>query len=1132
MLFLSSYSYDWETVPLQIEGITSTLEESVELQYEFMNTKHIRDELAYEMTYRTLKEEVSHGQTYDAIIVGDDAALYFAMTYQDEFFHNIPIVFEGINDLDRAIDAGLNDYITGVVEKLSYSETIDLAQTLYPRATTLVGIVDDTITGVSEQKQFMNYKTRYPNLTFLQLNSSYYTQREFCQKLKEVDRNSIVMYLSLGEDSNHSKYTTLQQIAMMQEWCKAPIFRMNQVGISEGLLGGIIVSHRKLGEIAAGMVNDIFAGKAVRDIPVELNSPNYPCFDYRIMKAYGISMRKIPKNSIVMNKEESFFERNPQAIIPAEFILGICSIVLLFILWDNIRRRRITNLLIDAQGHLENLMDDIPGGICMIERVEERIRNLYFNDGLCEMFHYTREEMEEQFSWKNKFSIHHEDWESVQFKLRECHELNSNVNIIFRRRLKEGNYRWTNLKAKIIEQDNAPIYYCVFIDVNQEKENELQVKNEHQKFQIALDNMSLTIWEYDIINSRRIQTTQCEYLSNFPNVIENYPECVIESGKLHKDSIEMYRTLHRKIREGAASVIGEVQIRTLEDQYVWYRVKYITIYNHLKEPVKAIGISEDISLQEKYKEELFKIQEICNYAVQNEYSHVFAINLLSNSVRIFFENGRNVGYVENQPYYEIYNQHFNKVVPMDQPIFEDYMKLNAMIYKLEENFGTITCTYQYSEDNQLKWAECKYTYFGNNRDTILVLISDISQILLHEKKSKEALEKALTQAKEAARAKEDFLAYMSHEIRTPLNGIKGMLDLLKQKDVFCEERYLDEAITSARHLSGLINDILDMSRIDSGKLMLQKTYTNNEDILHYVNAVIKPMAEEKGILFTHEYKKAQYDQVHLDQGRLQQILINILANAVKYTNNAGCITLKVNEKKVGNGKLRLNFIVEDNGIGMSKEFLERAYEPFEQANHSFSNIGSGLGLSITKKLVEAMEGTIQIESELEKGTKVTIVLPADGINRDDRERQMGKTKIVTVEENAVFPKVQALLVEDNELNREIAKMQLESMKISVKVAINGKEAIQLFQESEEGTFDIIFMDIMMPVMDGLTATKEIRKLKRKDVKQLPIVAMTANAFADDVHKSLESGMNYHLSKPFEKKQMIRILAQEFLSCEK
>lgn len=1125
VLFLSSYSYDWPAVQLQIQGLKESLSEFVLVQYEFMNTKRLPYEEAAAITYRTLSEEKERGLMYDAVIVGDDAALQFVLDYQNEFFAKIPIVFEGINDLDRAISAGENEYITGVVEKASYGDNIDIALKLYPDATRLVAIVDNTITGIGEQKQFLSYKEKYEGLSFSILNTSYYTQEQLANEVKRLlDEKTIAFYLNANEDSKQSIHSIPDGMNTILENSPIPVFRMVQVGIGEGFLGGIAVSHKELGSIAANMINEIFSGTDVKNIPVNMESPSYPYFDYEVMEKYGISTKDLPKNSIIINQPQNFWSDNKNVILPFSFVLCVLIVFMIILSYDNYRKRCLTRLLLETQGQLNHLMDDIPGGIAIFNK-EREIQVIYFNDGLSEMYQYSREEMEEEFQQNHLFLTHPDDWNVIQPVLKECNQIGKVVNLIFRRKRKNGEYRWTNMKAKLINQDSRLLYYCVFVDVNSSKENELAARIEHEKFEIALNNMRVNIWEYDIQKQQRIQSSR-NLVFPYPKVMDHFPQCMINSTLVHKDSIDTYKRLHDQVREGAKTAIGEVQFQNMNGKYTWHRIKYTTIFDDYNQPIKAVGISEDISLQERYKEELKKIQEICNFTVENEYQDVFTIDVDAEIVRMFFAAGKNVGKLDEKPYQEVYEDQLHRVVKEDQEIYKRYMNMSKMIEYLEKSAGTVVFTIRYYQNDKIGWAECKYTYFGNDTSTVLVLISDISEALLAEKKSKEELAEALEQAKAAAKSKEDFLSYMSHEMRTPLNGISGMLDLLIQKEEWRGEEYLKNAIISAKHLSGLINDVLDMSRIESGKFILHDTYASKKDITEYINAVIQPMAEEKRLHFQINWAASDYKRICIDKGRLQQILINLLSNAVKYTNPGGDISLTVTEEEVEKDKIFVTFIVQDNGIGMTEEFLKIAFEPFER-EHTLERNGTGLGLAITKLLTKVMGGSIHIESEVGKGTQVYVSLTAEASTEEVSEHEVFLSDSQINQNSHSFQNIHALLVEDNEINQEIARVQLESMGLSVSVVENGMQAVERFMKSENQTYQIIFMDIMMPVMDGLTAAKEIRKLDRSDAKSVPIVAMTANAFAEDVHRSLESGMQYHLSKPFEKEQMEEILLKEF-----
>ena len=392
------------------------------------------------------------------------------------------------------------------------------------------------------------------------------------------------------------------------------------------------------------------------------------------------------------------------------------------------------------------------------------------------------------------------------------------------------------------------------------------------------------------------------------------------------------------------------------------------------------------------------------------------------------------------------------------------------------------------------------------------------------KEAERQLENALEQAKQAARAKQEFLANMSHEIRTPLNGIRGILDIMGDDPAWSGNSYLEKASVSADHLIGLVNDILDMSKIDSGRIELRREFLPYHEIGRYLMAVMKPLADEKNIELIVQDVQLPYEGFVTDSGRLQQIYVNLISNAVKYTNPGGRVAISNTCEKIAEHRVKVVSVVADNGIGMSREFLQRAFEPFEQMDTSYNRKGTGLGLSITRRLVELMGGTISIESELGVGTTVTITLELEAMN----EQEWSEENAIPMQQDQATIDVsgkRVLVVEDHPINMEIAVTQLAALGFEVDRAENGREAVEIFGASDPGYYQVIFMDIMMPVMDGLEATKTIRSMGRADAQSVTIVAMTANAFAEDIHKSLESGMDYHLSKPFDKEKLREIVSR-------
>lgn len=339
-------------------------------------------------------------------------------------------------------------------------------------------------------------------------------------------------------------------------------------------------------------------------------------------------------------------------------------------------------------------------------------------------------------------------------------------------------------------------------------------------------------------------------------------------------------------------------------------------------------------------------------------------------------------------------------------------------------------------------------------------------------------------------------------------------------DMEKQREYREKMKMTSGYLLDLVNSVLDMNKLESGSVILEHKPFDLDDIFEETRTIITPQAKEKGIILSSDKGGIQHHHLIGSPLHLRQILQNVASNAVKYSPTNSHIQLTTCEKEYKEGKALFQMICKDNGQGMSEEFLQKAFEPFAQENQDArtSYMGTGLGLPITKQLVELMGGTISLESQLHQGTTVTMTLPFDvDLSHEVAEEKESATGHMDLTGRKV------LLVEDNELNMEIAKFLLEYKGLEVTTAINGQEAVGIFAQSKEGFFDVILMDIMMPVMGGLEATRVIRRMDRSDAKTVPIFAMTANAFLEDQKRSKAAGMNEHLTKPLKEEVLFETI---------
>lgn len=344
VLFISSYSYAWETIPQQIEGIKKSLGDDVTIDYKFMDTKNVDTAENVHLFYKSLSYYLSQVPAYDVVIVGDDAAYNFVLVYR-KIFGNTPIVFEGVNNVSKALAMDYNPNVTGIIENQTYGNTIALAQKIYPEAAHIVAIVDNTVTGLSARKEFYSYKDEFPDLEFSDINASEFSQKDLIKSVESFDESTILLYILCSNDKDGNVYASAESVQMLSSRAHIPMFSGISIGMGKGLLGGEIVSHEEMGEIAGEMALKILNGEPCENMDVITDSPMTYCFDETVMKRFGISRSMLPDDAKIINHEETFMEQYGKVIRITSVIGGIMVLFIIWLVRDNMHKRKVNDTI-------------------------------------------------------------------------------------------------------------------------------------------------------------------------------------------------------------------------------------------------------------------------------------------------------------------------------------------------------------------------------------------------------------------------------------------------------------------------------------------------------------------------------------------------------------------------------------------------------------------------------------------------------------------------------------------------------------------------------------------------------------------------------------------------------------------
>lgn len=709
----------------------------------------------------------------------------------------------------------------------------------------------------------------------------------------------------------------------------------------------------------------------------------------------------------------------------------------------------------------------------------------------------------------------------------------------YRARWKDGSVHWlegTNMVVSATPQGDHIIQRTI-VDITQRKALQIQLEREQEMYRVSMEASAAVMFEYLMDEDVFISYEPRPGMGVCRHELHDYSNILLEQKIIHPDDIPI---VIDNICKGRAETF-EVRCSTPAGRpgdYVWYRVNSRLIMEDGK-PGRVVGalynIHEMKSLLFENSEHLYMNQSALQ-AINGVYVSMFYVNLIQDSyyaVRLP-DAGRKRTLSRAGRFSESLNQYIlEQTDEADRERVKSMCARDWLLREINQENEHMEAEFRLAgPEDGASWyrLEIHLVAMEQNRPkTIIIAIRNISsekqKELEHreeEKKAKQALEEAYAAVNRANQAKSEFLSRMSHDIRTPMNAILGMAAVAehnldkgdKVKDC------LSKIHTSGDHLLELINAVLDMSKIESGSICLAENPFSLSCMMDEVAQIIQTDIGRKGQHLSVHMQGLGHDAVYGDMVRVKEILLNLLSNAVKYTPENGTIQVSLEEKLSSqSGVGCFEFIVEDDGIGMSPEFQEKMFTPFERAeDERVSQIqGTGLGLPITRNLVQMMNGTIGVESHLNKGTRFVVTIYLKLVDQDKTRRQ--EQEAISEVPRTFRPGTRILLAEDNELNREIVKELLSLCGLEITCAVNGREAVELFEKNPPGTYGLILMDIQMPVLDGYGASMAIRRMgvdgRRPDGAGIPIIALTANAFADDAYKAKQAGMNEHVTKPLD-----------------
>ena len=817
-------------------------------------------------------------------------------------------------------------------------------------------------------------------------------------------------------------------------------------------------------------------------------------------------------------------------------------LLLAFLFFQNLRMRNEKEQLRQLTEVVEHFACGM--AICAITK-DKTLSVQYLSSGLGEICEMDAEKLRERFNADMLTGIHPEDRDAVFEAFRSLTVSPAECELTYRFITDSGSVKWLKLTAKPVEHSNGiSLLYATYTDLTEQKRAEQQLRDSGRelraKYELEKKRLSMTdenLLVHAVFNLTTGEALEYRFKDGTP--VPRLARTAFTYGKANNaalliDDAERERFLALNDADALLErfYAGETEFK-LEYRRILSTGEIIWVRNSLH--LLRDPNSGDVLLFEYwYNIEAEKMQELMFRSIATD-NYDFVAHIDGKTKR--FDVIAKAGLTYHMPPQSGENAdavtlslYTDCVLPEDRKLAIENCMIETTKRHLRENSRFVFTYRMKLPDGTLRYKRVTQYYIDQQREIIVMMREDVTDLIREETEKNRTLADALAAANQASRAKSKFLSRVSHELRTPLNAIIGFMELAKDAPPEQMSTYLINSDAAAKQLLSIINDVLDVSSIESGKFRIAHTPFDFERLISNLRELYAPQFTQKGLRFAVRLLTAVDDWLVGDQLRVNQILFNLLSNALKFTSTGG-VTLETSQRPAQSGTVVVRFAVSDTGCGMSEEMQERLFKPFEQESSMTAQKygGNGLGLFIVGSLVSMMDGAMRVKSKQGTGSVFTIDLPFAQADSSAREQSLsadGSSAATTLRED--MSDMRILLAEDNAMNRMVAEnMMVKQFCAKCDCAEDGQVALDKFLASPAGYYDIIIMDIQMPNMDGLEATKRIRASSHPDASAVQIIALTANAFAEDIAKSLSYGMNAHVAKPIEPNLLCAAVEQAY-----